>query len=144
MKRPQPFGGRSPKPAIVVVLAVALALSAASGARADPPPPPPGTVVQCTYGKDGRTTCHTTTNTVDGPFCFDDATTIASYGSPIVVYNVTIVVSVATYAGNVVAGDRLVDASGAVYYTAVRPHAKLLSDGASGKSYRYFTPVDSC
>jgi hypothetical protein len=131
---------------ITVVLAVAVTLSTASGAFADPPPPTPGTVVQCTFdgGKDGRTTCHTTTTTVAGPYCFDDAVTLASYGSPIVVYNVTIVVAVATYAGDVVAGDRVVDGSGAVYYTAVRRHAKLLSDGASGKFYRYFTPVDSC
>ena len=129
------------------MLAIAAALSAAGGALADPPPPTPGTVVQCTFdkGKDGGTTCLTTTTYVDGPFCYDDAATIAVYGSPIVVYNVEVVVSVAKYAGNVVDGDPIVDASGAVYYPAVRPHANLLYDsGPHASFYRLFNLVDSC
>lgn len=132
----------------VIVLALVAALASSPVALADPPPPPPGTVVQCTFqnGKDGGTTCLTTTTTVDGPFCFDDDATIAIYGSPVVVYTVDVVVSVATYQGNAVSGTPVVDSDGTVlYYPAVRPHAKLLSDsGPHATSFRLTNPVDSC
>jgi hypothetical protein len=132
-------------PVAALVLVVGLALAGA--ALADPPPPPPGTVVQCSFesGKNGGTTCLTTTTTVDGPFCFDDDATIAIYGSPIVVYNVEVVVSTAKYAGNAVDGDPVVTSSGAVYYPGVRPHANLIYDsGPHGSFYRLVNAVASC
>jgi hypothetical protein len=131
----------------VVVLVLVVALASAGAALADPPPPPPGTVVQCSFenGKNGGTTCLTTTTTVDGPFCFDDAGTVAIYGSPIVVYDVEVVVSSTKYMGNAVAGDPVVDSSGAVYYSAVRPHANLVYDsGPHASFYRLVNPVESC
>jgi hypothetical protein len=138
---------RSPR-LLLAALAALAALASAGAALADPPPPPPGTFLQCTFdnGKNGGTTCVTTTNTVDGPFCFDDATTIATYGSPVVVYDVEVVVSTQKYPGNAVTGTPVVDSNGtALYYTAVKPHANLVYDsGPHASFYRLVNAVDSC
>jgi hypothetical protein len=110
--------------------------------------PTPGVFVQCTFatGSGGATTtCVTTTVTVDGPACFDDDATIAAYGSPIVRYDVTQVAFVTRYAGNATAGSQVTDETGQTYYTAMKPHAKIVSQsGPFASGVRFTFLVDSC